>query len=158
MMSPYLLLFLLSQTLTYVSFFIFSTPLLTLVTKAHRPHTFSPSPVISWSRWCSLPQGPCPSPLHSHPVPPAPAPTLPRSSWGMLEPGLLQHHRALLWSLCKHQLSSGTSLQLPLSKPVILPKFLLAQSPPTHTWSWSRAELLLPKFCLVLGCSLYFRV
>lgn len=106
MMSPFLLLFLLSQTLVYVSLFIFSTPSLTLATKAHCLHTLSPFPVISWSSWCSLPWGPCPNPLHSHPLPPA-------QPW--------HSHRALgeCWALdschqplCKHQLSSDTKLML----------------------------------------------
>lgn len=126
MMSPSLLFFLLSQTLTYTRFFIFFTPSLTSATKAHHLHTLSLSLVISCGSWCSLPWGPCPSPLHSHPRPLAPGLTLPQSSWGMLDTGLLQHHRVL----------SSVSLQTPaelrysqscLSPDLLfLPKFLLS--------------------------------
>lgn len=133
MMSPFLLFFLLSQTLVYASLFIFSTPSPTLVTKAHCLHTLSLLPVISWSSWCSLPWGPCPSRLHSHPLPPVPSLTLPQS---------------------KHQLRhKADSPDL-----LLLPKFPFAQSLPMLTWYWNRAELLLPKFCLALGCCVYFRI
>lgn len=127
MMSPFPLLFFFSQTLAYVSFFIL-TPWLTLVTKACCLHTLSPSPVISWSSWCSFPWGPCPSPLHSHPLPPAPALTLPQSSWGMLDTAAPQG--PVIW-LCKHQLSSDT--ELTLSRPfTATPTPICPISPNTH--------------------------